>query len=127
VLSWQLIEWKVAYYLPDRVHPSRRKDYTVSDEHYDACEQRYLTLCRKLYPIDGTLNTIVHKSYPGFSDVAGDGMMEVDESRPSVKIVLAKLGSPKRKRPGAISSELPAPAVTRPRKRVVTDTFCIFA
>lgn len=93
-LSWRLIEWKVSYYLPDRVHPSRRKDYEIPDDEYDANEQRYLTLCRTL----GIPNTIVHKSYPGFGDVAGDGMMEVDESRPSIQLVLSKLGSPKRRK-----------------------------
>jgi hypothetical protein len=61
-LSWKLIEWKVAYYRPDSVHPSRLKDYEVSDDDYGAAEVRYLTLCRKL----GLCNSLVHKGWPGF-------------------------------------------------------------
>lgn len=101
-LSWRLIEWKVAYYRPESVHFSRRKDYEVSDDDYDAAEVRYLTLCRKL----GLPNTLVHKGWPGFEDMYGTHgtypggkpmrpMMEVDEDRPSVKLVMAKLSSPK--------------------------------
>jgi hypothetical protein len=90
-LSWWLIERKVAYYKPEVLHSSRYGDYVVSDEAYDAAEQRYLTLCRKL----GLTNTIVHKGYPGFEDVPGAGMMEIDTSRPSVQLVLKKLGSVK--------------------------------
>jgi hypothetical protein len=101
-LSWRLIEWKVAYYRPDSVHFSRRADFEVSDEDYDAAEVRYLSLCRKL----GLTNTLVHKGWPGFEDMYEprgnypDGtpmgpMMEVDEDRPSVQLVMAKLSSPK--------------------------------
>ena len=91
-LSWQIIEWKVAYYLPERVHPQRREDYEVSDDDYDAAEVRYLTLCRVL----GHRNSVVHKKWPGFEDVdCTYAMMEVDETRPSVQLVVAKLGSPK--------------------------------
>lgn len=86
-LSWRLIEWKVAYYLPEFVHHSRRNDVTVDDDTYDATERRYLTLCLTL----GKNNTVVHKVYPGFEDVPGTGMMEVDQSRPSVQLVLRKL------------------------------------
>ena len=93
-LSWRLIEWKVAYYKPEKVHKTRRKDYEVSDDEYDAAEVRYLTLCRKLKQP----NTIVHKGWPGFEDLdAAQAMMEVDETRPSVQLVMAKLGSPKRR------------------------------
>jgi hypothetical protein len=93
-LSWRLIEWKVAYYKGDLVNPARRADYEVSDDEYDAAEVRYLTLCRKL----NRRNTIVHKGWPGFEDVGTEhAMMEVDESRPSVRLVIAKLSSPKRK------------------------------
>jgi hypothetical protein len=91
-LGWRLIEWKVAYYLPEYVHKTRRDSVTVSDDEYDAAEVRYLTLCREL----GKTNTVVHKVYPGFEDLAG-GMMEVDKERPSVQLVLRKLNSPLRK------------------------------
>lgn len=91
-LGWWLIERKVAYYMPEAVHSSRTGDYTVSDDEYDAAEVRYLTLCRKL----NQPNTIVHKGWPGFEDLDSDrAMMEVDVTRPSVQLVMAKLGSPK--------------------------------
>jgi hypothetical protein len=88
-LCWWLIERKVAYYKPEAIHSSRHGDYVVSDEDYDAAEVRYLTLCREL----GHENTIVHKGWPGFEDVPGAGMMEIDDTRPSVQLVLAKLGT----------------------------------
>lgn len=87
-LCWWLIERKVAYYKPELVHISWRDKVTTSDDEYDAAEQRYLTLCREL----GRDNTIVHKGYPGFEDVPGEGMMEADMSRPSVQLVVHKLG-----------------------------------
>lgn len=94
-LSWKLIEWKVAYYLPEKVHASRIDDYTIDDDVYDQHERHYLTLCRQL----GKPNTIVHKGHPGFDDVSmRDAMMEVDVSRPSVQLVLKKLGAPKARR-----------------------------
>lgn len=108
-LGWKLIEWKVAYYRPEAVHESRRADYEVSDETYDAAEVRYLTLCRKLQEVNAKdplyadcgpypLNSVVHKGWPGFEDLVGPHtMMEVDEDRPSVQLVMAKLGSPKRR------------------------------
>lgn len=93
-LSWWLIECKVAYYLPDKVHPSRAADYEVLDCEYDLAEIRYLELCREL----GCCNSIVHKAYPGFRDMTRKPhtpMLEVDLRRPSVQLVLAKLGSAK--------------------------------
>lgn len=92
-LGWKLIEWKVAYYEPQSVHPSRREGLTIDDGTYDAYEQRYLTLCRQL----GKPNTVVHKVYPGFPPEPHDSpMMEIDKERPSVQLVLFKLGSPQR-------------------------------
>jgi hypothetical protein len=88
-LSWRLIECKVAYYMPEAVHSSWGNKFVMDDGLYDQSEERYLELCRKL----GLRNTIVHKGYPGFEDVPGDGMMEVDVTRPSVQLVLKKLGS----------------------------------
>jgi hypothetical protein len=109
-LSWKLIEWKVAYYFPEKVHKTWRKDCEVSDETYDAAEVRYLTLVRKLReqraadPLYAdcepplAINTIVHKGWPGFEDIGTEhAMVEVDETRPSVQLVMAKLGSPKRR------------------------------
>lgn len=94
-LSWRLIEWKVAYYRPDLVHRSRRKDYEISDDEYDAFEQRYLLLCRRL----DKQNTLVHKAYPGFKSVGyRHAMIEVDLKRPSVQLVISKLRTPKTQR-----------------------------
>lgn len=96
-LSWKIIEWKVAYYMPEAVHPSRRKDYEVSNETYDEAEVRYLSLCRSL----GKHNSVVHKGWPGFEDLLEpphDPMTEVDPERYSVRLVLAKLGSAKPRR-----------------------------
>jgi hypothetical protein len=92
LLGWKIIEWKVAYYLPNLVHKSRIADYTISDDLYDEAEKRYLKLCRRV----GLPNYNVHKKYPGFDDVSyKHAMFEVDRERPSVQLVLAKLGSPK--------------------------------
>lgn len=101
-LGWRLIDLKVAYYKPELVHESWLPKVTVSDDDYDVMEQRYLTLCRELqvkhakenpgstpYPV----NSNVHKRYPGFDDVGYDhAMMEVDMTRPSVQLVIHKLG-----------------------------------
>ncbi len=93
-LSWQLIEWKVAYYMPEMVSSSRIDDVTVDDDYYDHKERRYLTLCRRL----GHKNTIVHKRYPGYRDVGTKyAMIEIDKTRPSVKLVISKLMTRKRK------------------------------
>lgn len=79
--------------MPECVAESRRPDYVIDDDTYDAHELRYLTLCRKL----GRPNSVVHKTYPGFEDVDySTAMMEVDVTRPSVQLVMAKLGSRKR-------------------------------
>ena len=88
-LGWWLIERKVAYYKPELVHESWLEKVTCHDDDYDAGERRYLTLCREL----GRLNTIVHKKYPGFEDLDfSHAMMEVDVSRPSVQLVIYRLG-----------------------------------
>lgn len=90
-LCWWLIERKVAYYMPEAVHSSWGDTFVAPDDLYDQQERRYLELCREL----GHNNTIVHKGHPGFEDVPGGGMMEVDVDRPSVQLVLKKLGQPK--------------------------------
>lgn len=107
-LGWWLIERKVAYYKPEAVHTTRTNDYVVSDEEYDAAEERHLKLIRKLQlkndkkpPYEGfvgpyPLNSVVHKGWPGFEDMLeppNRPMMEIDDTRPSVQLVLKKLGS----------------------------------
>jgi hypothetical protein len=95
-LGWWLLERKVAYYMPEAVHTSWGDRFVTPDDLYDQQEKRYLELCRE----HGKENTIVHKGYPGFEDVPGSGMMEVDVTRPSVQLVLKKLGSPRESRRG---------------------------
>lgn len=93
-LSWWIIERKVAYYKPEHVHPSHGDTYTTSDDEYDAAEVRYLELCRKLK----LPNSVVHKPWTGFEELVTEhSMMEVDETRPSVQLVIKKLSSPKRR------------------------------
>ncbi len=93
-LTWKIIEWKVAYYRPDLVHRSRVNDYTISDDEYDKSEIRYLELTRLL----GFRNYLVHKGYPGFEDLGIEyAMFEIDESRPSIQLVINKLCSKKPK------------------------------
>lgn len=90
-LSWKLIEWKLAYYKPEAIHPTRKKALTIDDDTYDAHERRYLWLVRQL----GLPNTLVHKGYPEFPPMPYDNpMMEVDEERPSVQLVMKKMRTP---------------------------------
>ncbi len=86
ILSWKIIEWKIAYYYPHLIHPSRIADHTVSDDEYDKAEVRYLELCKQL----GKRNTVVHKIYPGYDDYQY-AMFEIDEKRYSVQLVIKKL------------------------------------
>jgi hypothetical protein len=91
-LGWKIIEWKLMYYQPERVHESRRAALTIPDEEYDEAEREYLKLCLKLK----LPNTVVHKTYPGFEKVDHSlAMMEIDLRRPSVQLAARKLGRPK--------------------------------
>ncbi len=80
-LSWQILEAKIKYYLtPEFV--------TINDTDYDSMEIQYLTYCRDT----GTINTLVHKMYPGMEDMDySHAMMEIDESRPSVQLAMSKI------------------------------------
>jgi len=90
-LTWRIIEWKVAYYMPEKVHPTWGTKFEVADDIYDQSEIRYLELCRKL----GLPNTLVHKGYPGFEDVDHSrAMFEVDLTRPSVQLVMRRMSGP---------------------------------
>lgn len=88
-LSWKLIEWKLAYYRPELLKPDSLEKLTIPDDTYDAAELEYLELCDIL----GNPNTLVHKEYPAFRHIKGTPMMEVDLTRYSVQLVLAKHGS----------------------------------
>jgi len=82
-LSWGIIEYKMFYYYSHEVDSSWHKVLHVPDWKYDAFEDEYVELCKTL----GKENTVVHK--------VGNGMMEVDFTRPSCKLVLSKLSKPR--------------------------------
>lgn len=87
-LSWKIIEAKILYYQPDTSwDKSFIEQKMLTDAQYDEIEKQYLTTCREL----GEENDLVHKSYPGFEDVPGDGMMEVDWDDLDVKEVYEAL------------------------------------
>lgn len=85
-LSWRLLAHKLMYYYPEKVHPSWQKELDISDADYDALEQEYLRLCIKL----GKPNTVAGQSTVDGETVSGDGMTQLDLSRPSVSLVLFK-------------------------------------
>jgi hypothetical protein len=87
-LTWMLAAWKLAYYYPEMIKPELLEKYQVEDWVYDQHEVEYLTLCRKL----GEVNTSVHKTYPGFEDVENRAALEIDFNRPSVQLILSKIG-----------------------------------
>lgn len=78
-LSWRIIEAKIMYYQPGELGEAFVQKYMPTDADFDAMEQRYLELCDKL----NLPNTVSHKD--------GNGMMEVDWDRPSVKLAHSKL------------------------------------
>lgn len=81
-LSWQLLEAKVIYYYIE--YHSK----AISDAQYDLLEQQYLRACVEL----GLPNMISHHKLHN-SDIqpTGEGMMEIDLTRPSVQLVINKL------------------------------------
>lgn len=87
-LSYRLIEYKIMYYYPDLISEGYHDGLTISDNEYDKLEMEYLRICKTL----GYKNTIVHKGYPGLEDVPGEGMFEVDFTRPAVHLVMRKWG-----------------------------------
>lgn len=85
-LGWKIIEAKILYYDPPAELEQYANDNMLTDYEYDQMEVEYLRLCKEL----GEQNTVVHKEYSGL-EVDGDGMMEVDWTRPSVNCALNKL------------------------------------
>lgn len=85
-LSWRMIEWRLAYYYPDLLKSEYLTEFTIEDLEYDRHEQRYLELCR----LTGSANYHVHKNCP--ADIEDRSVMEIDLERPSVKLVLSKIG-----------------------------------
>ena len=47
-LRWKLLEYKAMYYLPEKIHPSRHQQLTISDSEYDALEKEMLALDESL-------------------------------------------------------------------------------
>ena len=77
-LSWRLLEYKLMYYNPDRVHSSWNEALTIPDSDYDQLESQYKTLGNSLgLPLSVT------------------EMVDFDFSRPSCKLVMKKLASQK--------------------------------
>lgn len=85
-LSWRLIEYKIYYYYPHYVLEKYHDFLEVPDWHYDSLEREYLHLCKKLHRD----NTVAHWN----EDVPGEGMFEVDFSRPGCRLILSKFGTP---------------------------------
>lgn len=98
--SWSLIEHKILYYYPERVHPDWLDHHAITDTEFDKLEQKYIRLCREL----GYKNTLSHKHPhdvtitdefdPRYDEGSENIMMEVDFSRPSVMAALYKMSKP---------------------------------
>jgi len=73
-MSWKLLEYRLMYYHPDKVHPSWHDELTVPDSDYDLLEAQYKRVAEEL----GVVQTITH-------------MVDFDLSRPSCKLVMKKL------------------------------------
>jgi len=86
-VCWSIIEYKIYYYYPELVHPSWHKKLTIHDDLYDELERQYLRLCFALK----CFNTNVHKVHFEWQDNT-HAMFEVDFDRPSVQLVLSKIG-----------------------------------
>ena len=78
-LGWKLLEYKCVYYRPKLVHPYNLEYCTISDATYDLLEGQYKAVCVRLGEI------------PTASDMVG-----FDLDRPSCKMVVRKLGKPRR-------------------------------
>jgi hypothetical protein len=73
LLGWQILEYKLAYYRPELVEESLLKHIKVTDETYDAAENRYEYLC----------------ATEGIEPTASN-MVGFDENRASCRLVLSK-------------------------------------
>jgi len=47
-LRWKILEYKLMYYSPEKVHKSRHKELTIQDIDYDSYEQEMLALDKDL-------------------------------------------------------------------------------
>jgi hypothetical protein len=85
-LSWELIGYKLMYYFPELVHESWHKTLDIPDSEYDEKEREYLRLCLEL----GYKNTVAGQTSVDGKEVDGEGMTELDTSRPSVSLAKHK-------------------------------------
>lgn len=79
LLSWNLLEYKLMYYHPDKVHSSWHESLTIPDNDYDELENQYKDLARSLKV--------------GMSVTE---MVDFDFDRPSCKLVLRRLRKERR-------------------------------
>lgn len=77
-LAWKTLEYKLCYYRPELVHPSRIKELTITDIEYDMMEGEYRQLAAEL----------------GLNATAAN-MVDFDVSKPSCRLVMSKMGSEK--------------------------------
>lgn len=76
LLGWALIEWKVQYHRPNLVHPAWGDTFVIDNIHYDIAEGLYKTYAKRLGKPTYTTD-----------------MVEIDENRGSVKLVLDKMSN----------------------------------
>ncbi len=74
-LSWKLLEYKMMYYHSDKVHPTWHTILMIEDSEYDLLEIEYSKLAEELRVPKSVTN-----------------MVDFDFSKPSCKMVMAKLG-----------------------------------
>ena len=77
-LSWKLIAYRLAYYYPEKVHPSWKDSITITDSKYDYLERLYKSLCKLLNEPDTVAS-----------------MVELDFSRPCVELAVKKYSTRK--------------------------------
>jgi hypothetical protein len=75
-LRWKLLEYKLMYYAPEKVHSSRHKELTILDVEYDSYEQEMLALDKDLGYNNGKV-------------------LEFPYDKPSGRLVMDKLGRDK--------------------------------
>lgn len=80
-LCWQILEMKMAYYLPHMVHSDWVKEYTVSDQIYDTLENEYRSLAQKL---NLSPSACEHVGFPSEAPCGKLVMSKLSNSRKSI-------------------------------------------
>jgi hypothetical protein len=75
-LSWALLEYKLAYYRPELVHPDNLSRYQIPDHTYDQLEATYKKICT------------ARRMKPSISE-----MVDFDVTRGSSKMVMQRLAN----------------------------------